>query len=144
MKKFEVGKWYEWRDRGYDPIKVMSRTDKSIVVNNGTNQWRMFVKIDDEGCEYVVDSKVPSRWRWENTCSCKQKVKHYRELDWRELAIGDEILLVAYEFDGRSEINAAVAEIHKDHAIARSEDGITLWLDDMIDGDTLTLYKVTS
>ena len=72
MKKFEVGKWYGWAEPGFDPIKVMSRTEKSIVVNNGSHQWRMFIKIDEDGSEYVMDSKSPRSWReFAFKCSCK-------------------------------------------------------------------------
>lgn len=69
----------------------------------------------------------------------------YWEQGWRQLGIGDAIRLVADEFDGKTILDAVVTEISKDHAIARSEDGITLWLDDFTDdSDTMTLYKVIS
>jgi len=59
---FEVGKTYEWMESGYDPITVLKRTNKSIKVTNGRNEWRMLVRVDDKG-EYVVDSSVPPHWR---------------------------------------------------------------------------------
>ena len=61
--KFEVGKEYEANDPGLDPIKVIRRTAKCIIVDNGTSKWRMVVKIDEEGDEYVVDSSVPKKWQ---------------------------------------------------------------------------------
>lgn len=67
----------------------------------------------------------------------------YREKEWRQLGIGDAIRLVAEEFDGNTVLDAVVAEISKDHALAKTNDGITLWLDNMTDqSDTLTLYKL--
>ena len=67
----------------------------------------------------------------------------YWEKEWRQLGIGDAIRLVADEFDGKTVLDAVVTEISKDHAVARSEDGITLWLDDFTDdSDTMTLYKL--
>ena len=64
MKKFEVGHYYECGDRGFDPIKVLRRTEKSIVVtSNGVHSWRMRIKIDEDGNEYVVDSKTPKSYR---------------------------------------------------------------------------------
>ena len=62
-KRFKVGKSYEPYGCGFDPIKVIRRTEKTIWVDNGTNQWRMRVKTNMAGDEYVVDSVVPVRWR---------------------------------------------------------------------------------
>ena len=58
MPKFEVGKVYNWFERGFDPFTVLDRTDKTITVCNGTNTWRMRVRTDDLG-EYVIDSSEP-------------------------------------------------------------------------------------
>lgn len=68
MEKFEVGKHYGWADGRFDPIKVLGRTDKTIRVRNATNQWRMRIRIDDDGNEYVVDSTAPKSYRNELTC----------------------------------------------------------------------------
>lgn len=71
MKQFEVGKRYEWYEQGYDSITVLRRTQKSIKVTNGGSTWRMLIRRDTDGNEYVVDSSVPQKWRDEFTCSAK-------------------------------------------------------------------------
>ena len=64
MKEFIVGKSYYPRYRSYDPVTVIRRTPKCIVVRGGSgNTWRMFIKHDNDGTEFVVDSCVPTRWR---------------------------------------------------------------------------------
>lgn len=63
-KKFVIGRTYYPFDRNYDPIEVVSRTEKSVKfrnVNNGS-EFRMFIKKDN-GVEICVDSSVPPRWR---------------------------------------------------------------------------------
>lgn len=71
MKKFEIGQRYCWAEPDFGDIEVIDRTRKSIVVFNGTNTWRMFIKYDENGDEYVVDSSVPLRMRDTFTCSAK-------------------------------------------------------------------------
>lgn len=67
----------------------------------------------------------------------------YWEKEWRQLGIGDAIRLVADEFNGKTVLDAVVTEISKDHALAKTDDGITLWLDTDTDkSETLTLYKL--
>lgn len=63
MEVFEVGKYYEANDPGYDPIKILRRTDKTVWVDNGQSKWRMRIKYDRNGNEMVTDSSVPSKWR---------------------------------------------------------------------------------
>lgn len=63
FKAFEVGRVYEPNDRSYDPITVLSRTEKTITVTNGRSTWRMLVRHDEDGNEFVVDSSVPKNWR---------------------------------------------------------------------------------
>ena len=70
-KKFEVGRRYEWYQREYGWIKVLRRTEKTITVTNGGSEWRMFVRKDSMGSEYVVDSTVPEKWRDAFTCSAR-------------------------------------------------------------------------
>lgn len=60
---FEVGHSYEANDPGYDPIKILRRTGKTIWVDNGQAKWSMRVKRDENGNEMVTDSSVPVRWR---------------------------------------------------------------------------------
>lgn len=38
---------------GYPPVRIVRRTQKTIVVNNGTNEWRMRIKYDADGNEYA-------------------------------------------------------------------------------------------
>ena len=72
---FEVGKTYSWYAREYDFIKVMSRTPKTIVVTTGDgvhmHSWRMRIKHDENGNEFVADSTVPKKWRDVFTCSAE-------------------------------------------------------------------------
>ena len=64
MFKFEVGKSYEPNDPGFDPVTVVKRTEKMIQIKNdrGTT-WRMRIRVDEDGNEYVADSSVPKGWR---------------------------------------------------------------------------------
>ena len=55
-EKFEVGLTYTWADIGYDPFTVLRRTEKTITVTNGSNTWRMLIRHDDDGNEWVRDS----------------------------------------------------------------------------------------
>ena len=77
MKKvFDVGHSYEANDRGFDPIKILRRTPKYVVVTtNGRHTWRMLVRIDDRGDEYVVDSSVPKKWQDVMTYQAKWSVE---------------------------------------------------------------------
>lgn len=63
MFKFKVGKCYEWADISYDPFQVLSRTDKTILVRNANHQWRMRIRTNGQGDEYVIDSSVPKSYR---------------------------------------------------------------------------------
>lgn len=56
MAKFEEGFTYRWADPSFDPFEVVSRTAKTITVKNGSHSWRMLVRTDDYGNEYVRDS----------------------------------------------------------------------------------------
>lgn len=58
MEKFVVGKSYRWADPGPDPFTVLKRTEKTITVTNGGNTWRMLVRIDKDGNEWVRDSSM--------------------------------------------------------------------------------------
>ena len=63
MVKFEVGKRYPASDRAFDPITVISRTEKTITVRGGSgNTWRMLIR-DNGKNEWARDSSVPVRWR---------------------------------------------------------------------------------
>ena len=70
-KQFEVGKYYEASDSGLDPIRILKRTKKTVLVWNGHIAWRMFIKHDKDGNEFVTDSSVPFRYRDEYTYSSK-------------------------------------------------------------------------
>lgn len=71
MAQFEVGKTYEAADCGIDPIEVVRRTAKSIFVTNGHADWRMIIRHDEDGNEFVIDSSVPMKWRGLMTYSAK-------------------------------------------------------------------------
>ena len=62
MDQFEVGKSYRWSEIGLDPMTVLSRSSKTIMVTNGQSTWRMLLRHDDRG-EYVMDSSVPKSFR---------------------------------------------------------------------------------
>ena len=62
MAKFEIGKTYEWRDKGFQPFKATKRTEKMVFVTNGDSSWRMLIRQDESGREYVVDSSVNRRF----------------------------------------------------------------------------------
>ena len=62
-KIFEVGRMYEPADRSYDPITILSRTEKTVTATNGRTTWKMRIKHDEDGHEFVVDSCVPKKWR---------------------------------------------------------------------------------
>ena len=71
MTVFEEGKNYEAYDCGLDPITVIRRTPKMILVTNGFSQWRMRLDTDGEGNEVVTDKSVPRKWRYCFTYSSK-------------------------------------------------------------------------
>lgn len=58
MPKFEIGKSYTWADVCYDPFTVLRRTEKTITVTNGSSTWRMLLRHDEDGMEYVCDSSM--------------------------------------------------------------------------------------
>ena len=62
MSKFVVGKKYESADRRFDPIKIVRRTDKVVWVDNDGHAWKMLVRKDMDGNEYVRDSSLPKRY----------------------------------------------------------------------------------
>lgn len=62
-KQFKVGKWYTPYQCGFDPIKVVRRTEKTIWCEDGNVQFSMRVRIDKNGDEYAVDCTVPVKWR---------------------------------------------------------------------------------
>ena len=80
-KKFEVGRSYEALDGGFDPIKILRRTDKTIWVDNGCNRWMMRIKHEKNGDEYAVDSCSPRAWREAFTYKAAWPVKETEETD---------------------------------------------------------------
>ena len=63
MKQFEVGKSYEANNPGFGSVKILKRTVKFVTVTNGPVTWRMKIRVDEHGDEYVVDSSVPKQYR---------------------------------------------------------------------------------
>lgn len=74
--KFKVGRMYEAADGGLDPITVIGRTDKTIKVKNDCAKWRMKLRTDKNGDEYVVDSSVPVAYRPAYTYEARWVVRH--------------------------------------------------------------------
>lgn len=59
----------------------------------------------------------------------------------KELHEGDKITWETNEFDGKFKADATVTEVHEDHIIAKTDDGMSLWLDgDSVDSDH-KIYK---
>ena len=75
MFRFEVGEKYEPNDFGFDPIRIERRTDKTVWVDKDGVKWRMRIKKDRNGNEYVADSCVPLKWRDAFTYQAKYKVE---------------------------------------------------------------------
>lgn len=61
MKRFLVGHSYGWQDSRFDPFRVVSRTEKSITADNGVCSWRMMIRHDQDGVEWVRDSANRSK-----------------------------------------------------------------------------------
>lgn len=75
-KEFEVGRSYYPFDRSYSTIKIIKRTPKCVFVENEDgSRWRMIVKRDRDGIEFVTDSCVPMKWRLSFTYSADDEVK---------------------------------------------------------------------
>ena len=87
---FEVGKTYIPDYSLLDPITVLSRTNKSIYVTDKNRSWRMFIKKDNRGNEYVVDSSQDKDWQEAYTyCATddKETVDRYNEeayMEWNK------------------------------------------------------------
>lgn len=62
---FEVGKMYGAWDTGTPAITIISRTNKTALVEDSDTGecWRMRIKLHDNGNEYMTDSRVPAAWR---------------------------------------------------------------------------------
>ena len=75
MVRFEVGKSYYAADSRFDPVEVIKRTEKMILVKGyAGNSWRMRIKEKD-GSEYCVDSSVPKKWQPLYEYNAKWKVE---------------------------------------------------------------------
>ncbi|MBO5959459.1 MAG: hypothetical protein J6Q65_05000 [Lentisphaeria bacterium] len=77
MMKFEVGKSYYPQDRGYDPVEVIKRTDKSIRVKRwyDGSEWMMRIRTDSAGNEMCTDSTAPKKWRFVFTYCADEPVE---------------------------------------------------------------------
>lgn len=51
----------------------------------------------------------------------------------KEYKVNMKVVFEADEFDGKTKMNATITEVHDDYAIAKTEDGITLWIDEDTD-----------
>lgn len=75
-KVFEVGRRYEFAEIGLDPVTIMRKTEKSIWVKYYDGRtFMMRLRHDEYGNECFCDSKIPVRYRYENTCNAKWPVK---------------------------------------------------------------------
>lgn len=75
MSKFRARKCYAANDSSYDPITVLKRTPKMILcTTNGMNRFRLLIRTDINGDEYVTDSSVPMKWREAFTYQAKYPV----------------------------------------------------------------------
>lgn len=64
MKQFKVGKLYGTGDASIPPIRILKRTAKMVQVENADGVvWRMRIRVDQYGQEYVTESTVPAKWR---------------------------------------------------------------------------------
>ena len=64
IMKFEIGRSYWAGDRSYGAVKVINRTPYYIYVENDCgSRWRMKIRRDRDGTEFVIDSSVPQGWR---------------------------------------------------------------------------------
>lgn len=73
-KKFEVGKSYECANFHYKPIKILSRTKKIVIVDNGIESWGARARIDDDGDEYIQKSSTLLRYRGIETYSADWEI----------------------------------------------------------------------
>ena len=63
VAKFEVGKEYYAYDSGLDPVKVVKRTAKTVVMEYAPDrQHRMLIRHYENGDEYVRDYHVPAMY----------------------------------------------------------------------------------
>ena len=53
-----------------------------------------------------------------------------RVKDYEEFQIKSEVLWHTEDFDGTVDQSAVITEVHEDHCIATTEDGINLWVDE--------------
>ena len=76
-RRFEVGHSYLAADSGIPPIKVLKRTAKMILVENGGATWRMLIRAADDGDEYVIDSSIAPAWRGVLTYQARWEVHEH-------------------------------------------------------------------
>ena len=64
---FEVGHLYEPAGVGFDPIEVIKKTEKTLFVRNEGAKWKMKLRYDEQGNEYVQDRCCPKSYWCEFT-----------------------------------------------------------------------------
>lgn len=57
-----------------------------------------------------------------------------------QYVIGTKVLWIVNDFDGCTKTRATITEVYQDHAIAISDNGITLWIDEDNEND-FTIIK---
>lgn len=48
----------------------------------------------------------------------------------KKFKLGQKVVWVCKDFDGISSTDATITEVYEDHYIAKTEDNITLWIDE--------------
>lgn len=57
--------------------------------------------------------------------------------NWKKFKPGDRIICEYHEFDGAGKIKGIISEVTADHALIKTNDGQTLWIDD----DTESMFR---
>ena len=78
-KVFEVGKMYARAESGFDPQKVVRRTEKTLTCvnaySNSGHPFKQKIHLDEDGTEFVYDAYVPLRHRDSTVCKASWEVK---------------------------------------------------------------------
>lgn len=141
MNQFVVGKAYDWAERGFDPFTVLSRTAKTITVCNGTNVWKMLVRTDENGSEWVRDSSEP-RYAQDMFVSKAEWVINDLEYGYRIVMRNEsEMTLVFSEYSNSEENLAEVHMNHVAHCLEMFYKGYAIVSKELLrNGDTIKTY----
>ena len=73
MSVFEIGKKYAPLISCFDPITIVSRTEKTVMADFGKKAYRMLIHVDENG-EFVRDSGLPKRHQNAGTFYARDEV----------------------------------------------------------------------